>query len=46
MCIVTDGDYGTVSSSLLALPRHAGERPVYLHAEARPAWTGFAPVPA
>jgi hypothetical protein len=46
MCIVTGGDYGTVSSSLVALPRHAVEPPVYLHAEAQPAWTGFAPVPA
>ena len=30
MCIVTGGDYGTVSSTLVALPRHVTTRPVYL----------------
>jgi uncharacterized protein with NRDE domain len=44
MCIVTDGDYGTVSSSLVALPRYPSEAPVYLHAEARPAWSTYGPV--
>ena len=46
MCIVTAGEYGTVSSSLVALPRHANEAPVYLHAEVRPVPGGYAPVPA
>ena len=36
MCIVTDGEYGTVSSSLLALPAYANERPAWLYAEGRP----------
>lgn len=45
MSIVTDGEYGTVSSTLVALPRHANEWPVYRHAEGRPGETPFAPVP-
>jgi uncharacterized protein with NRDE domain len=36
MCIVTDGPYGTVSSALVALPRHVTRPPMYLHAEGRP----------
>jgi hypothetical protein len=36
MCVVTDGDYGTVSSSLIALPADTGARPRWLHAEGRP----------
>jgi hypothetical protein len=45
MCIVTDGEYGTVSSTLLALPRHVTEPPVYLHADGRPGEAAFEPVP-
>jgi hypothetical protein len=45
MCVVTGGDYGTVSSALVALPRHVTERPAYLHAEGRPGETVFATVP-
>lgn len=44
MCVVTDGDYGTVSSSLVALPADAGRRPIWLHAEGRPGETPFYPV--
>ncbi len=44
MCVVTDGSYGTRSSSLLALPRFAGERAVWLHAEGRPGEAPFEPV--
>lgn len=46
LCIVTDGPYGTVSSSLVALPRYATETPVYLHADGRPGETPYQPVPA
>jgi len=45
LCIVTDGDYGTVSSSLLALPAEATRKPVWLHADGPPDRTPFAPVP-
>lgn len=45
MCIVTGGDYGTVSSSLVALPRHATEPVVYLHADGLPGEEVFEPVP-
>ena len=45
MSIVTDGEYGTVSSTLVALPRHANEWPVYRHAEGLPGETPSAPVP-
>ena len=45
MCIVSEGEYGTVSSALLALPRHVTEPPVYLHADGRPGEIGFQPVP-
>lgn len=44
MCIVTDGDYGTVSSALVALPPHAIQPPVFLHAEGRPGEVAFEPV--
>lgn len=44
MCIVTDGEYGTVSSSLLALPRFATERAVYVHADGRPDEAAFEPM--
>ena len=44
MCIVTDGAYGTVSSSLVALPRHAVEPVVYLQCEGRPGEAAFAVV--
>ena len=46
MCIVTEGEYGTVSSALIALPPHVTEPAVYLHAEGRPGEAAFAPVPA
>ena len=45
MCIVTDGEYGTVSSALVALPAHAIEPPGFLHAEGRPGEVAFEPVP-
>ena len=45
MRIVTEGEYGTVSSTLLALPRHVTDPLVYLHADGRPGETPFAPVP-
>jgi uncharacterized protein with NRDE domain len=44
MCIVTGDSYGTRSSSLVALPRFAGERAIWLHADGRPDETAFAPV--
>jgi Transport and Golgi organisation 2 len=46
MTIVTDGDYGTVSSSLVALPRHVTDRPVFLHAEGHPGSADYLPVAA
>jgi uncharacterized protein with NRDE domain len=46
MTIVTEGEYGTVSSSLVALPRHVTEPVIYLHADGRPGEAAFAPVPA
>jgi Transport and Golgi organisation 2 len=45
MAIVTGDDYGTVSGSLVALPRHVTRPPVFLHAEGRPGEAAFAPVP-
>lgn len=45
MTIVTDSAYGTVSSALVALPRHAHEAVVYRHADGRPGERAFAPVP-
>ena len=45
MTIVTDGEYGTVSSSLLALPPYPSEQPVWLYADGRPGeafWTRVA----
>ncbi|MEX2614768.1 MAG: NRDE family protein [Alphaproteobacteria bacterium] len=42
MCIVTDRGYGTVSSSLIALPRHApGARTIWRFAAGRPDITPF-----
>lgn len=46
MCIITDGAYGTVSSSLIALPRYATERPIWLFADGRPGEAPFAEVEA
>ena len=46
MCIVTKGEYGTVSSTLLALPRYASERPVWLYADGRPGEAEFVEVKA
>ena len=40
MCIVTDGDYGTVSSALVALSRHVTQPSVFRHAEGRPGEAG------
>jgi hypothetical protein len=36
MCIVTGGEYGTVSSTLLALPPYANQRPAWFFADGRP----------
>jgi hypothetical protein len=46
MCVVTDSGYGTVSSSLIALPSVArpGIRPVWLFANGRPGEAPFDPV--
>lgn len=44
MCIRTAGDYGTVSSGLLALPRQAGRTPKWLFADGPPDETPFHPV--
>ncbi|MEQ8193544.1 MAG: NRDE family protein [Rhodospirillales bacterium] len=46
MCIVTDHGYGTVSSSLMALPHvsRIGIEPVWLFAPGRPGETPFEPV--
>lgn len=46
MSIVTGGEYGTVSSTLVALPRHVHTPPVYLHADGRPGERTFVPAPA
>ena len=47
MCVVTDRGYGTVSSSLIALPsaERFGEKPVWLFAAGRPGEATFEPVP-
>lgn len=45
MCIHTDGAYGTVSSSLIALPADSGRAPVWLFADGPPDRRPFAPVP-
>lgn len=45
MCIVTDGEYGTVSSALVALPRHVTEPAVFRHAEGLPGVAAFTIVP-
>lgn len=44
MCIVTAGDYGTVSASLLGLPRYVSQQPVWLHADGRPGEAEFVAV--
>jgi hypothetical protein len=44
MCIRTEGAYGTVSASLLALPPSVTEPPVWLYAAGPPDQTAFAPV--
>ncbi|MCX8102229.1 MAG: NRDE family protein [Geminicoccaceae bacterium] len=44
LCIVTEGAYGTVSASLLALPARPERAPVFLHAEGRPGEVSFRPV--
>lgn len=41
LCIRRDDGYGTVSSSLLALPAEAAVRPVWLHADGAPDRTTF-----
>lgn len=45
MSIVTEGEYGTVSSALMALPQHVTQQPVFLHAEGRPGEQKFLDVP-
>ena len=44
MCIVGEGEYGTVSSAEIALPRHVTQAPVFRHAEGRPGEAAFADV--
>ena len=44
MCIVTGGDYGTVSSSLIALPPYTSQPPVWLYADGRPGEVPWRPV--
>ena len=44
MCIVGEGEYGTVSSAEIALPRHITQAPVFRHAEGRPGEAAFADV--
>jgi hypothetical protein len=36
MCIVTGGDYGTVSSALIAVPAHTSRCPIWLFADGLP----------
>ena len=44
MCIATDGPYGTVSSSLIALPPLVTEPAIWLYADGPPNGADFAPV--
>ena len=44
MCIATDGPYGTVSSSLIALPPLPTDPAIWLYADGPPDGTHFAPV--
>jgi len=41
LCVVTEGAYGTVSASLLAVPAGPERATVFLHAEGRPGETPF-----
>ena len=45
MSIVTHGEYGTVSASLVALPEHVTTPARFLHAEGRPGEMPFSAVP-
>jgi uncharacterized protein with NRDE domain len=44
MCIVTNGPYGTCSSSLVGVPADPGVKPVWLYADGRPGEAEFVPV--
>jgi uncharacterized protein with NRDE domain len=44
LCIRRPDGYGTVSSSLLAIPADPGAKPVWLHADGPPDQAGFQPV--
>ncbi len=46
LCVVTDSDYGTVSSSLIALPavRRFGTRPAWRFARGRPGTVPYRPI--
>lgn len=44
MCIVTEGEYGTRSSSLVALPADPARTPLWLYADGRPGEVPFMPV--
>jgi uncharacterized protein with NRDE domain len=44
MCIVTDGEYGTRSSALIAIPRWPVQRPKWLQADGRPGEVAYVPV--
>lgn len=44
LCIVTEGAYGTLSSSLVAIASRPDRKPTFLHADGRPGEAPFAPV--
>ena len=44
MCIHTEGDYGTVSSSLMALPADPTDEPVWLYSDGAPDEADYRPV--
>ncbi len=44
LCIVTEGEYGTVSSSLVAISSRPERPAIFLHAEGRPGEVPFVPV--
>lgn len=46
LCIVTGGDYGTVSASLLGVPADRTRPIIHLHAEGRPGEAPFVPITA